>query len=511
MTRRGAEVARWAHNPKVAGSIPAGANLPFAILLVAYLLLLFSSLAGAQTIYWNGAITTAGSDCTVATQCFIVTDLRAVPSLGVSVDVGTSGLFWFEATIDGANWFSVQDDVTSATTAAADGVFYFTNPGWRSFRVRASALNGIATLSASKGNANLRSTATIAGAVAVQGTPAVTSDAAAWPVKVVFGNAQIDPRDTSDRAGRLLGQVTFSAPQHIVCDSGCSGTSLGQATMASSLPVTVASDQSAIQVSGTFWATAVALPSAARLSDGGSFYDARQIRALTSADHITCDNCGAASLGQTTMANSAPVVIASNQSAVPVSGTFWQTTQPVSGTFWQSTQPVSLSSLPALAAGSAVIGHVIVDTAPTTAVTGTFWQTTQPVSGPLTDTQIRATPLPVSGTVSANISGSISNTSFTANAGTNLNTSALALESGGNLASILSAVTGVATAARQDTENASLATLAATVTTAGASTTTAIAIQGDANALPVRMTMGPGLPLQPCNPVRRTNCAPKGY
>jgi hypothetical protein len=42
------------------------------------------------------------------------------------------------------------------------------------------------------------------------------------------------------------------------------------------------------------------------------------------------------------------------------------------------------------------------------AVTGTFWQTTQPVSiaasvavtGPLTDTQIRATPLPVSGTVS---------------------------------------------------------------------------------------------------------------
>lgn len=36
-------------------------------------------------------------------------------------------------------------------------------------------------------------------------------------------------------------------------------------------------------------------------------------------------------LGQATMANSRPVVIASNQSAVPVSGTFWQATQPVSG------------------------------------------------------------------------------------------------------------------------------------------------------------------------------------
>ena len=35
------------------------------------------------------------------------------------------------------------------------------------------------------------------------------------------------------------------------------------------------------------------------------------------------------------------VVIASNQVAIPVTGTFWQTTQPVSGTFWQTTQPVS--------------------------------------------------------------------------------------------------------------------------------------------------------------------------
>src|SRR5580658_8611382 len=38
------------------------------------------------------------------------------------------------------------------------------------------------------------------------------------------------------------------------------------------------------------------------------------------------------SAGQKTSANSIPVVVASDQSAVPVSGTFWQTTQPVSGT-----------------------------------------------------------------------------------------------------------------------------------------------------------------------------------
>lgn len=39
-----------------------------------------------------------------------------------------------------------------------------------------------------------------------------------------------------------------------------------------------------------------------------------------------------ASLGQKTSANSLPVVVSSDQSAIPVSGTFYQATQPVSGT-----------------------------------------------------------------------------------------------------------------------------------------------------------------------------------
>lgn len=122
---------------------------------------------------------------------------------------------------------------------------------------------------------------------------------------------------------------------------------------------------------------------------------------------------------------------------VPVTGTFYQATQPVSlasvpthgvtGTFWQTTQPVSIS------AGSAAIGTVELGTTTLTAletisvginagtnaigklaandgidigdvtinntsiaVTGTFYQATQPVSGPLTDTQLRATAVPVS-------------------------------------------------------------------------------------------------------------------
>ena len=164
------------------------------------------------------------------------------------------------------------------------------------------------------------------------------------------------------------------------------------------------------------------------------------------------------------------VVLASNQPAVavtgtfyqatqPVSGTFYQATQPVSGTFWQATQPVSLTSLPALATGTNAIGsitntsfaatqsgtwnigtvtnlsqlggtaismntgvrdagtqRVTIATNDSVPVTGTFYPATQPVSGTFWQTT-----QPVSGTVSinaiptgTNAIGSITNTSFAA-------------------------------------------------------------------------------------------------
>jgi hypothetical protein len=66
--------------------------------------------------------------------------------------------------------------------------------------------------------------------------------------------------------------------------------------------------------------------------------------------------------GQALMAASRPVVIASDQSAIPVTGTVNVSgTIPVSGVFWQTTQPVSIASLPALAAGTAIIGKVGLD------------------------------------------------------------------------------------------------------------------------------------------------------
>ena len=69
--------------------------------------------------------------------------------------------------------------------------------------------------------------------------------------------------------------------------------------------------------------------------------------------------------GQALMVNSDPVVIASDQSALAVTGTFWPATQPVSGTvtvgnaslavtgsFYQATQPVSIAATVAISAAS---------------------------------------------------------------------------------------------------------------------------------------------------------------
>jgi hypothetical protein len=148
---------------------------------------------------------------------------------------------------------------------------------------------------------------------------------------------------------------------------------------------------SAVPVSGTFWQATQPISAASLPLPSGAATEAT----------LSALNTKTPALGQAVMASSQPVVIASNQSAVPVSGTFWQSTQPVSfawagltnaelratalpvsGTFWQATQPVSIASMPS------------------TPVTGTFWQATQPVSiaswGGLTDTQLRATALPVS-------------------------------------------------------------------------------------------------------------------
>lgn len=72
---------------------------------------------------------------------------------------------------------------------------------------------------------------------------------------------------------------------------------------------------------------------------------------------------GSAVIGHVTV-DSAPTTAVTGtffQATQPVSGTFWQATQPVSGTFYQATQPVSIATAPVLVAGSAIVGKVGID------------------------------------------------------------------------------------------------------------------------------------------------------
>jgi hypothetical protein len=200
--------------------------------------------------------------------------------------------------------------------------------------------------------------------------------------------------------GAIIAGATLSAqlqqpgtlPAHVIVDScsGCGGSGSG---------VTDADD-----------ASIAAGQTGVGLSLGLTMvYDSAVWRRLT--------------FGQAAMVSSIPVVIASNQSAIPVTGTFFQATQPVSAvslplpsnaasetggnlaTIKTNTDKldIALSALRDALRGAS--SKTLTDVV--TALTGLSVSITGSVAvtGPLTDTQLRATPVPVSGTVAATQSG----------------------------------------------------------------------------------------------------------
>lgn len=152
--------------------------------------------------------------------------------------------------------------------------------------------------------------------------------------------------------------------------------SLGQTLMVNSVPVTIASNQSIITVSGTGAATsALQLPdghnvtvdnvagaAAVNIQDGGNTITVDGT-VITTATDLDIRNL-------TSVSDSVEVKQATgtNLHAVIDSGTITSITNAVAvtGTFWQATQPVSIASMPS------------------TPVTGTFWPITQPISGTVT-------------------------------------------------------------------------------------------------------------------------------
>jgi hypothetical protein len=136
-------------------------------LLFVLLLLAFPAAGLAQNnLISTGTISTAGADCSTTTNCVIL-GVQDFPSIGLYLNVATSGTFVFEATTAAnastGTWFAINDDVAAAGTATADGYFTFSNPGYTFIRLRASAISGAATVAAVRGFTGLRSTATLSG------------------------------------------------------------------------------------------------------------------------------------------------------------------------------------------------------------------------------------------------------------------------------------------------------------------------------------------------------------
>ena len=131
-------------------------------------------------------------------------------------------------------------------------------------------------------------------AISAAGAVKVDASSVAVPVTGTFFQT---PQPVSDNAGSLTVDAPVGTPVFARLSDGAA-TLIGQKTMAASLPVVVASDQSVIPVSdnaGSLTVDApVGTPAFVRLSDGA-----------------------AAQVGQKTMALSLPVALASDQSQLP--------------------------------------------------------------------------------------------------------------------------------------------------------------------------------------------------
>lgn len=186
------------------------------------------------------------------------------------------------------------------------------------------------------------------GSNASVGTNSGTAPTSSTEIGGINPGGNLQPLQT-DNSGNLLVSLAAEpgAPFHVIVDSSALPTgastsalqttgntsvasidtktpALGQAVMASSSPVVIASNQSAVPIS----AASLPLPTGA----------------ATAAKQPALGTAGAASTD-----------------VITVQGIASGVAQPVSGTFFQTTQPVSIATAPALVASSAIIGKVGID------------------------------------------------------------------------------------------------------------------------------------------------------
>lgn len=250
----------------------------------------------------------------------------------------------------------------------------------------------------------------------------------------------------TDNSGNLLVSIATEpgAPFDVnLIEVGGVATSLGQKAMAASLPVVIASDQSAIHTIVDSSALPTGAATAANQATEIASLSTISTNTGNTATSVASIDTKTPTVGQKTSAASSPVVIASDQSAVPVSGTVTVTGVSTAANQTNGAQKTQIVD------GS---GNVIASTTNALNVDVINFPATQPVSGTVTanqgtspwvnnisqwggsatslgqKTSANSVPTVLASDQSAIPVSQSGAWSVTANAGTNLNTSALALD-----------------------------------------------------------------------------------
>jgi hypothetical protein len=174
------------------------------LLLAALVVLVAITTAGAQPPTFQqatGTITTAGSDCSVATRCVVLPFAERTANGTIELAGTFTGTAQFEASLDNTNWFSLNvqpNGSTSFVTSATQAGQWIVPMATKGVRVRASALsNGSITVriiltSASRGGVGGGSAG--AGVSAGAGNDVQLGDGAGG-FRVDTGNFKLDPAD----------------------------------------------------------------------------------------------------------------------------------------------------------------------------------------------------------------------------------------------------------------------------------------------------------------------------
>jgi hypothetical protein len=350
---------------------------------------------GTIPIQGGAFLPATGSASANGADVIASTDISQAGAITLQITGTFVGTITFQASNDNTTFvsvaaFNIAASAAAVTTATAPGVF-LVQSGYRYFRARFTAYTSGTATGTLVGNRMPTPSFFSGGSTAVTGTVAATQSGT-WNITNVSGTVSLPTGAATAAKQPALGTAGTPSADVISVQGRAGMTALTVDGSAVTQPVSIA---------GTVAISAASLP----LPTGAA-------TETTLASILT----NTPAPGQTTMAGSSPVVIASNQTAIPVSqnGTWtvarswtmssgtdsvsaiqsgtWNITN-ISGTVSLPTGAATSAKQPALGTAGTASADVItvqgvagmtalkVDGSATTQpVSGTFWQATQPVS-----------------------------------------------------------------------------------------------------------------------------------